>query len=271
MSDFEKHDQDLRDAAYARQSAERPPEPDRLKEIRQRYAEILRLTSVFDPELEDIRWLLAEVDRLRAGVAERRDPTNEREIVAKVIAQFNHGFVPGKDDYSQADLILAALRAIDRRGTGAEPTALQEVHGLLQTVKGLQQRLEWVAAALHGDPLFGPAADEPLVRLVGALRAGGPPQDHVREALQRIVDSEPHIIAHGLAAGDLDFARLALSGGGPAREEPSGEAIVGKMATLEAFSDKNEKADAAKWNLLLRWVERRRALSSGLPAPEEGT
>lgn len=39
------------------------------------------------------------------------------------------------------------------------------------------QRLEWVAAALHGDPVFGPGASEPLVRQIHALRAlaGRPP------------------------------------------------------------------------------------------------
>lgn len=34
-----------------------------------------------------------------------------------------------------------------------------------------QQRIEWVAAALHGDPFFGPGAEEPLVKQVDALRA----------------------------------------------------------------------------------------------------
>ena len=32
-----------------------------------------------------------------------------------------------------------------------------------------QQRIEWASAALHGDPLFGPGCDEPLVRGIQAF------------------------------------------------------------------------------------------------------
>ena len=37
--------------------------------------------------------------------------------------------------------------------------------------EAVQQRCEWVATALHGDPMFGPGCDEPLVQQVRALQA----------------------------------------------------------------------------------------------------
>jgi len=40
-----------------------------------------------------------------------------------------------------------------------------------QEVAMAHQRIEWVASTLHGDALFGPANDEPLVRQVLDLRA----------------------------------------------------------------------------------------------------
>ncbi len=49
--------------------------------------------------------------------------------------------------------VLTALAAARREGEAA------------------QQRCEWVATALHGDPMFGPGCDEPLVQQVRALQA----------------------------------------------------------------------------------------------------
>jgi hypothetical protein len=46
-----------------------------------------------------------------------------------------------------------------------------------------QQRLEWVATALHGDPMFGRGAFDPLVRQVEALRAASRGPDEMARAV----------------------------------------------------------------------------------------
>ncbi len=48
---------------------------------------------------------------------------------------------------------------------------LNELEERLRYANEAQQRLEWVAAALHGDAIYGPGAAEPLVQQVHALRA----------------------------------------------------------------------------------------------------
>lgn len=50
-----------------------------------------------------------------------------------------------------------------------------------------QQRLEWVAATLHGDLLVGRGAEEPLVRDIAALRAEVADEAAMRERLAAIL------------------------------------------------------------------------------------
>lgn len=49
--------------------------------------------------------------------------------------------------------------------------ALDVIAAARREVETAQQRCEWVATALHGDPMFGPGCDEPLVQQVRALQA----------------------------------------------------------------------------------------------------
>lgn len=65
---------------------------------------------------------------------------------------------------------LRRLHAAVERETGGETGPLA---GAPPREPSAAQRLEWVATALHGDPLFGAAAFEPLVQQISALRAGG--------------------------------------------------------------------------------------------------
>ena len=71
-------------------------------------------------------------------------------------------------------------------------------------VEAAQQRCEWVATALHGDPMFGPGCDEPLVQQVRALQADLATSRAAQEDVRRVeawiqAGNAPDLPEHSIA------------------------------------------------------------------------
>lgn len=71
------------------------------------------------------------------------------------------------------------------------PSLLDVVASLTTRLRAAEQRCEWVAAALHGDPLFGPATEEPLYQQVVALRNAWMDAKHDADTLRRAIREAP--------------------------------------------------------------------------------